>query len=176
MINNYDIIIIGTGSGGSTIAYKLASTGKRILILERGGFIPKEKENWDPHEVVTKGRYRPNEEWYDQDDKPFKPYIHYNVGGNSKMYGAALFRFRESDFEEVKHYGGISPAWPFGYETLEDYYTAAEKLYSVHGKRGVDPSEPPAKKDYPLPPLVYEPLIYDLNNKLNQLGLRPFPL
>ena len=97
MTNHYDIIIIGTGSGGSTMAYKLASSGKRILILERGGFIPKEKENWDPHEVVNQGRYRPDDVWYDQDDKPFKPFIHYNVGGNSKMYGAALFRFRESE-------------------------------------------------------------------------------
>ncbi len=176
MSNHYDIIIIGTGSGGSTIAYKLAPTGKKILILERGGFIPKEKENWDPHEVVTKGRYRPTEEWYDQNDKPFKPFIHYNVGGNSKMYGAALFRFRESDFEEVNHYGGVSPAWPFGYDVLESYYEQAEKLYSVHGKRGVDPSEPPARSGYPLPPLAYEPLISDLNKKLNQLGLKPFPL
>jgi choline dehydrogenase-like flavoprotein len=176
MTNHYDIIIIGTGSGGSTIAYKLAPTGKRILILERGGFIPKEKQNWDPHEVVTLGRYRPNENWYDKDDKPFKPYIHYNVGGNSKMYGAALFRFRESDFENVKHYGGVSPAWPFGYETLEDYYTTAEELYSVHGKRGVDPSEPPASADYPLPPLAYELLIKDLAKKLQQIGLKPFPL
>lgn len=176
MNNQYDIIIIGTGSGGSTIAYKLASTGKRILILERGGFIPKEKENWDPHEVVTVGRYRPNEEWYDKEDKPFKPYIHYNVGGNSKMYGAALFRFRESDFEEVNHYGGKSPAWPFGYETLEEYYENAEKLYSVHGRRGVDPTEPPAKTEYPIPPLAYEPLIEDLEMKLKQIGLKPFPL
>lgn len=176
MTNHYDIIIIGTGSGGSTIAYKLASTGKKILILERGGFIPKEKQNWDPHEVVTLGRYRPNENWYDKDDKPFKPYIHYNVGGNSKMYGAALFRFRENDFAEVKHYGGVSPAWPFGYETLEDYYTKAENLYSVHGKRGADPSEPPAKVDYPLAALPYEPLIQDLDRKLRKLGLKPFPL
>jgi choline dehydrogenase-like flavoprotein len=176
MTNHYDIIIIGTGSGGSTIAYKLAPTGKRILILERGGFIPKEKQNWDPHEVVTLGRYRPDENWYDKDDKPFKPYIHYNVGGNSKMYGAALFRFRESDFEEVNHYGGTSPAWPFGYETLEDYYNSAEKLYSVHGKRGVDPSEPPANVDYPLPALPYEPFIQDLDKKLQHLGLKPFPL
>ncbi len=176
MTNHYDIIIIGTGTGGSTMAYKLAPTGKKILILERGGFIPKEKENWDPHEVVTKGRYRPQEDWYDKDDKPFKPYIHYNVGGNSKMYGAALFRFREADFEETDHYGGLSPAWPFDYETLEDYYTQAEKLYSVHGQRGVDPSEPPAKAAYPLPPLVYEPLIKDLEKKLQQLGLKPFPL
>lgn len=176
MTNHYDIIIIGTGSGGSTMAYKLAPTGKRILILERGGFIPKEKENWDPHEVVTKGRYRPNEEWYDKDDKPFKPFIHYNVGGNSKMYGAALFRFRESDFEEVKHYGGVSPEWPLKYEVYEPYYTQAEKLYSVHGKRGIDPSEPPANAAYPLPPLPYEPLIVDLESKMKQLGLQPFPL
>lgn len=176
MTNHYDIIIIGTGTGGSTMAYKLAATGKKILILERGGFIPKEKQNWDPHEVVTVGRYRPNDNWYDQDGKSFKPYIHYNVGGNSKMYGAAMFRFRESDFEEVAHYGGISPAWPFGYETLEDYYTQAEKLYSVHGHRGADPTEPPAAGDYPLPPLPYEPLIKDLDKKLKDLGLQPFPL
>jgi len=176
MLNHYDIIIIGTGSGGSTIAYKLAPTGKKILILERGGFIPKEKENWDPHEVVTNGRYRPKEDWYDSDDKAFKPFIHYNVGGNSKMYGAALFRFRESDFKEVRHYGGISPAWPFGYDTLETYYEQAEKLYSVHGKRGVDPSEPYAYSEYPQPALPYEPLIKDLEKKLKQIGLRPFPL
>jgi len=176
MANHYDIIIIGTGSGGSTIAYKLAPSGKRILILERGGFIPKEKENWDPHEVVTVGRYRPHEEWLDKGDKPFKPFIHYNVGGNSKMYGAALFRFRESDFEEVQHYGGTSPEWPIKYDTYEPYYTIAEKLYSVHGKRGMDPSEPWATTDYPLPPLSYEPLIKDLNEKMLQTGLQPFPL
>jgi choline dehydrogenase-like flavoprotein len=176
MSNHYDIIIIGTGTGGSTMAYKLAPTGKKILILERGGFIPKEKENWDPHEVVTKGRYRPNEEWQDQDGKPFNPFIHYNVGGNSKMYGAALFRFRESDFDEVNHYGGVSPAWPFGYDTLNKYYDDAEQLYCVHGKRGADPSEPPANMEYPQQPLPYEPLIQDLERKLKKLGLQPFPL
>ncbi len=176
MTNQYDIIIIGTGSGGSTMAYKLAPTGKKILILERGGFIPKEKENWDPHEVVTKGRYRPNENWYDNEDKPFKPFIHYNVGGNSKMYGAALFRFRESDFEKVNHYGGVSPEWPLKYDVYENYYEQAEKLYSVHGERGTDPTEPPANADYPLPPLAYEPLIKDLDVKLKSLGLKPFPL
>src|SRR6185295_17281145 len=176
MSNHYDIIIIGTGSGGSTMAYKLAPSGKKILILERGGFIPKEKENWDPHEVVTAGRYRPNDTWYDQDEKPFKPFIHYNVGGNSKMYGAALFRFRENDFESVEHYGGISPEWPLKYDVYEPYYTIAEKLYSVHGKRGVDPTEPRTNSEYPLPPFAYEPLIKDLNAKLQKLGLKPFPL
>lgn len=176
MTNYFDIVIIGTGTGGSTMAHKLSSTNKKILVLERGGFIPKEKQNWDPHEVVNNGRYRPNEQWYDKDDKPFKPFIHYNVGGNSKMYGAALFRFRESDFKAVEHYGGMSPAWPFGYETLKDYYTQAEKLYSVHGKRGADPTEPPDQAEYPLPPLAYEPLIKDLDTKLKNIGLKPFPL
>ena len=176
MKNNFDIIIIGTGSGGSTMAYKLAPSGKKILVLERGGFIPRERENWDPHEVVTAGRYRPNDTWYDQDDKPFRPFIHYNVGGNSKMYGAALFRFRESDFEKVEHHGGISPEWPLKYGTYEPWYTIAEKLYSVHGKRGVDPTEPWSKNEYPLPPLAYEPLIKDLDSKLQKLGLKPFPL
>ena len=176
MNNHYDIIIIGTGSGGSTMAYKLATSGKRILILERGGFIPKEKQNWDAHEVVTAGRYRPQEEWLDQDDKPFKPFIHYNVGGNSKMYGAAMFRFRESDFEEVRHYGGTSPEWPIKYDAYEPYYTIAERLYSVHGKRGVDPTEPWTTSEYPLPPLPYEPLIDELHESLVRLGLQPFPL
>ncbi|CAN5834544.1 GMC family oxidoreductase [soil metagenome] len=176
MSNHYDIIIIGTGSGGSTMAYKLAPSGKRILILERGGFIPKEKQNWDAHEVVTGGRYRPHEEWLDQDDKSFKPFIHYNVGGNSKMYGAALFRFRESDFEQVQHYGGSSPEWPIKYDAYEPYYSIAEQLYSAHGKRGIDPTEPWATSEYPLPPLRYEPLIKDLNKNLEQLGLQPFPL
>ena len=176
MHNHYDIIIIGTGSGGSTMAYKLASSGKTILILERGGFIPKEKENWDAHEVVTLGRYRPNEEWFDQDDKPFKPFIHYNVGGNSKMYGAALFRFRESDFEKVEHYGGTSPGWELKYDVYEPYYTIAENLYSAHGKRGADPSEPWATTEYPQPPLPYEPLIGELNQKMKQIGLQPFPI
>lgn len=176
MSNHFDIIIIGTGSGGSTMAYKLAATGKRILILERGGFVPKEKENWDAHQVVTVGRYRPHDVWYDQDDKPFKPFIHYNVGGNSKFYGAALFRFRERDFEAVEHFGGVSPEWPLKYDVYEPYYTIAEKLYSAHGKRGMDPTEPATEAEYPLPPIAYEPLIVDLEMKLRQLGLRPFPL
>lgn len=175
-MNQYDIIVIGTGSGGSTITKELAETGKKILVLERGGFIPKEKENWDPHEVVTVGRYRPNEEWYDEDNKPFKPFIHYNVGGNSKAYGAAMFRFREADFEETKHFGGVSPAWPIGYDVFEPYYTKAEAMYTVHGKRGEDPTEPPASGDYPFPPLPEEPFTKELKKKLELIGLKPFSL
>ena len=123
-MNHYDIIIIGTGAGGSTIAHKLAPSGKKILILERGDFIPREKENWDQQEVFSKGRYRANvEQMYDRDDQPFSPFTHYCVGGNTKFYGAALLRLRESDFKEVKHFDGISPAWPISYSDLEKFYT-----------------------------------------------------
>ena len=175
-MKKYDIAIIGTGIGGSTIAAQLAKTGKSILILERGGFIPKEKENWDPYQVMVAGKYRPKEEWLDGSGKPFKPFIHYNVGGNSKVYGAALFRFRETDFEEVKHYGGISPEWPLKYDVYEKYYTQAEHIYHVHGQRGIDPTEPPTNSQYPLPPLPYEPEIANIVNKMKDIGLSPFPL
>jgi choline dehydrogenase-like flavoprotein len=176
MNTKYDIIIIGSGAGGATIAYKLAPSGKRILILERGGFIPKEKENWDAHEVFTKGRYRTTEKWFDKDDKPFSPFTHYVVGGNTKVYGAAMFRFRENDFKETKHFGGISPQWPLTYEEFEPFYTEAERLYSVHGERGVDPTEPRSQSAYPFPPLEHEPSMLELYESIRSLGYRPFPL
>ena len=172
----YDIIIIGTGSGGGTIAQKLAPSGKRILILERGGFIPKEKENWDVTEVVSKGRYRTQEVWYDKDDQPFHPFTHYVVGGNSKMYGAASFRLRESDFQKNEHKTGISPAWALKYQDFEKYYTEAEKLFSVHGVRGIDPTEPPTSSDYPFPAIPVEDFTKELFENVRATGLKAFPI
>ena len=176
METKYDIIIIGSGAGGGTLAYKLAPTGKKILILERGNYIPKEKENWDAREVFTNGRYRTTEVWYDGNDKPFSPFTHYAVGGNTKMFGAALFRLRESDFNAVKHYGGLSPAWPITYDELAPFYEEAEKIYSVHGQRGADPTEPRSNNQYPFPPLQHEPSMQELYNSISSLGYNPFPL
>jgi choline dehydrogenase-like flavoprotein len=127
----FDVIIIGTGAGGGTLAYHLAPSGKRILLLERGNFLPREKENWDVEEVFVKGRYTSKDTWYDKKGKPFQPGVHYFVGGATKLYGAALFRLRKEDFGEMKHHDGISPAWPISYEDLEPYYTKAENLYQV---------------------------------------------
>jgi len=173
---HYDVIIIGTGAGGGTLAHKLAPSGKSILLLERGAYIPREKENWSTQSVFLDGRYKAKETWRDKDGKAFHPGIHYCVGGNTKVYGAALLRLREKDFEEVQHYGGLSPAWPLQYADLAPYYREAEKLYHVHGKRGVDPTDPHESEPYAYEPLPHEPRIQELHDDMQQLGLRPFSL
>jgi choline dehydrogenase-like flavoprotein len=173
---HYDIIIIGTGAGGGTLAYHLASSGKKILLLDRGGFLPREKQNWDSTEVFQNDRYHTDEIWYDKDGEPVRPGIGYWVGGNTKVYGGALFRLRERDFEEIHHVGGISPAWPLKYQDFAPYYTEAEQLYQVHGQRGIDPTEPPSHDAYPYPMISHEPRIQEIHDALTTKGLNPFPL
>ncbi|RCJ32877.1 dehydrogenase [Nostoc minutum NIES-26] len=174
--SHYDLIIIGTGAGGGTLAYRLAPTGKKILILERGPFLPREKANWDTVEVVHKDRYHTNEVWYDQKGNAIHPGTGYFVGGNTKVYGGALFRWREQDFDRVVHKGGISPEWPLKYRDFEPYYTEAEKLYEVHGKRGLDPTEPSATEDYFYPAIRHEPRIQEIHDSLQGEGYHPFYL
>lgn len=171
---HFDVIIVGTGAGGGTLAHRLAPTGKRILLLERGDWIPREKENWDSHAVVVDNRYHITEAWEDGQGREFHAGTHYCVGGNTKFYGAALIRLRQDDFGEIAHHGGTSPAWPLGYDELEPYYTQAEHLYQVHGARGSDPTEPPASAPYLHPPLRHEPRIQELVDDLTALGHRPF--
>jgi choline dehydrogenase-like flavoprotein len=173
-MERYDVIIIGTGAGGGTLAHRLAPSGKRILLLERGDFVRRERENWDPGAAIRDARYHAGETWYDRDGRAFKPGTHYNVGGNTKFYGAALFRLRERDFGELKHEGGLSPAWPVGYDVFEPYYGQAEQLYRVHGARGEDPTEPPASSAFPHPPVSHEPRIQELHESLTRIGCRPF--
>jgi choline dehydrogenase-like flavoprotein len=176
MENEYDIIIIGTGAGGGTLAHRLAPSGKRILLLERGDFLRRELENWSSKEVFGRARYKTKEEWIDKDGQPFHPGQHYYVGGQTKFYGAVLFRLRERDFGEVRHHGGISPAWPLSYGDFEPYYTQAEQLYLVHGERGEDPTEPPASGPYPYPAISHEPRIQKLHDDLVRTGHKPFHL
>jgi choline dehydrogenase-like flavoprotein len=170
----YDVIIIGTGAGGGTLAWKLAPSGRRILLLERGDYVPREKRNWDSRYVVAEGGYHVREAWLDERGREFHPGTHYFVGGNTKFYGAALLRMRREDFGEVRHHGGVSPAWPIAYEDLEPYYTQAEHLYQVHGARGEDPTEPPASAPYRHPPVSHEPRLQELHDGLRAAGYRPF--
>jgi choline dehydrogenase-like flavoprotein len=174
MTTKYDVIIIGSGAGGGTLAHQLAPSGKSILILERGDWLKREQQNWDVEEVFVKNRYVPKETWYDKTGKPFQPGVHYFVGGATKMYGAALYRLRKQDFGELKHYDGISPAWPIGYDEMEPYYTRAEQLYQVHGARGEDPTEPPFSAPYPFPAVSHEPRIQKLHDDLARAGYHPF--
>ena len=170
----YDVIIIGSGAGGGTLARHLAPSGKRILVLERGGWLPRELANWDANEVFVKNRYVPKETWYDKDNKAFQPGVHYWVGGATKFYGAALYRLRKEDFGELMHYDGPSPAWPISYDEMEPYYTLAEQFYQVHGARGEDPTEPRASAPYPYPAVSHEPRIQQLHDDLAELGYHPF--
>ncbi|MEU9078755.1 GMC oxidoreductase [Kitasatospora sp. NPDC004745] len=173
---HYDVIVVGTGAGGGTLAHRLAPTGKRVLLLERGDYLPRERDNWDSTAVFVKGKYRAPEYWYDKDDNAFPPEVNYYVGGNTKFFGAALFRLRPEDFGELRHHGGTSPAWPIDYTDLEPYYSRAEQLYRVHGRHGEDPTAGPASSPYPFPPVEHEPRIQQLSDDLEKHGLHPFHL
>ncbi|HEX5631893.1 MAG TPA: GMC family oxidoreductase [Gemmatimonadales bacterium] len=171
---HYDVIIIGTGAGGGTLARKLAPSGKRILLLERGDYVTREPDNWSSRAVNVEAKYHTREVWKDAKGKDLHPHTSYNVGGNTKFYGAALFRLRREDFGEVRHHGGLSPAWPITYDDLEPYYDQAERLYHVHGARGADPTEPWASAPYPHPPVSHEPRLQQLHEDFARQGVQPF--
>jgi len=173
-MDSYDVIIVGTGAGGGTLARCLAPSGKRILLLERGDWLPREPSNWLAQDVFVDNRYVSEDTWYDPKGKAFQPQIHYFVGGATKLYGAALYRLREEDFGELNHHDGVSPAWPISYEELEPYYSKAEQLYEVHGEHGQDPTEPYASAPYPFPAVSHEPRIQQLSDDFEAAGYHPF--
>jgi choline dehydrogenase-like flavoprotein len=174
MAEHYDVIIIGTGAGGGTLAHTLAPSGKKILLLERGNFLPREMANWDAQSVFVDGRYVSKDAWYDSDGSEFQPQVHYFVGGATKLYGAALYRLRPGDFGDLHHVDGLSPAWPLSYDDFEPYYTRAEWLYQVHGNHGEDPTEGHWSKQYPWPAVSHEPRIEQLFGDLESAGYHPF--
>ncbi|UYT88871.1 GMC family oxidoreductase N-terminal domain-containing protein [Priestia megaterium] len=170
----YDVIIIGTGAGGGTLAYALKDSKLNVLILERGDYLPQEEQNWSAEATFKENRYKTKEKWYDHEGKEFSPGVNYYVGGNTKVYGAVMFRLRQEDFKELEHEGGrISPAWPISYEDLEPYYNQAEELYHVHGNLGEDPTEPPHSKPFPFPAMPHEPVLEKLSDSLKKQGLNP---
>lgn len=168
-----DVVVIGSGMGGGTAARALAERAVDVLVLERGERLRREPENWSPEEVFLRRRYKPAEVWEDGEGRTFAPGVHYVVGGNTKVYGASLPRFRESDFEEVAHLDGVSPAWPFRYADLEPYYGRAEQLYAVHGTAGSDPTEPWRSAPFPYAALPHEPYVAALVERLTTAGVHP---
>jgi len=175
MSNEWDVIIIGSGPGGGTMALELAATGRRILLLERGGYLKRERANWSSQAVFVEGKYQCPDVWSDRTGNEFHPGLHYVVGGNSKVYGGSLYRLRERDFSALQHEEGVSPAWEISYDVFEPYYTRAETLFHVHGLRGADPTEPWASAPYPHPPVRHEPRIQALHDSLTRAGHHPYP-
>ncbi len=173
--DTWDIIIIGSGAGGGTVARALADTGANILVLERGDAIPREDQNWNPDAVWRELRYRTTETWLDEKGAPFRPYTHYCVGGNTKFWGTVMYRLRPQDFKTLEHMDGVSPAWPIDYDTLAPYYDRAEELYGVHGQHGVDPTEAP-RGPYPFPPVPHARVVDEIVERLKRQGLHPSPL
>jgi choline dehydrogenase-like flavoprotein len=174
-VNTFDIVIIGSGAGGGTIARELAATGAKILIVERGDFVPQEDHNWNPTSVWKDLRYRTTETWLDEAGRSFRPYTHYCVGGNTKFWGTVMYRLRPQDFKEMQHADGVSPAWPIDYDTLAPYYDRAEAMYDVHGEAGADPTEGP-RNPYPFPPVPHAKVVGAIVEQLKAQGLHPSPL
>ncbi len=175
MTERFDLVILGSGAGGGTLARALAPTGARILIVERGEAVPREPENWSPAAVWKDLRYRTTERWVDHTGEAFLPYTHYVVGGNTKFWGSVLIRLRREDFGVLRHMDGESPAWPIAYEDLAPYYDAAERMYGVRGEAGIDPTDPP-RGPFPHPAVPHAPVVQSLVDRLRGLGLHPSPL
>jgi choline dehydrogenase-like flavoprotein len=173
-----DIVIIGSGMGGATLAAGLAGSGARILILEKGSQLLDSPETRDPRAIFEHAYFRRNNElWRDgHDGATFLPGNHYYVGGNSKFYGAVLIRFRAEDFLDMEHEGGLSPAWPYSYGEIEPFYSRAEALYRVRGELGDDPTEPFHSAPYPFPAIPDEPALADVRSRLSSIGLHPSAL
>ena len=172
---SYDVVILGSGMGGSTFAHALRHSGLKVLIVDRGGHLPREDANWDTNAVFGAKRYSNAEPWYDaKTGAAFTPGVYYYVGGNTKFYGAMLPRFREADFGAFDHAEGTSPAWPLTYADLEPWYCAAEKLYRVHGSASTDATDPWRSCPYPYPALDHDPALSALEASLRRDGLKPF--
>ncbi|RCW80495.1 GMC oxidoreductase [Paracoccus lutimaris] len=169
-----DVVIIGSGVGGGAVAHRLAGSGARILILERGDFLPNEPQNADAEAVFVQARYKTREEYQDETGRRYRPGQYYYVGGHTKFYGTAMFRFREGDFRETAHEGGISPAWPISYADLAGHYDEAERLFGVRGEAGQDPTEPPRAAPYAHAAIPHEPVLARMAEALRGQGLRPF--
>ena len=175
-VQHADVVIVGSGMGGGTLAWALRDSGARVLLIERGDFLPSEPENWSAQAVFGEKRYKAKEQWCDASGGWFSPGVHYFVGGNTKVYGAALPRLRQEDFGEIQHAGGVSPAWPISYDDLAPYYDRAEQLFWVHGEAGADPTDPPRSGPFPFPPMPPDPYMAELAERFREQGLHPAPL
>lgn len=171
-----DIVIIGSGIGGATLASAVAGSGARVLVLERGQHLPDTPEARDDRAIFERGFYRSSEEWIGTDGERFLPGNYYYVGGNSKFYGAVMYRYRAEDFEPRPHMDGASPGWPLRYDEMAPWYDRAEALFRVRGAAGQDPTDPPRSGPFPYPPVPDEPALRQVRDRLRRAGVTPSSL
>lgn len=174
--DHYDVVIVGSGAGGGTLAWALRDSGRSVLLVERGPFLPQEVGNWDSDAVLGKQVYANSEPWLDAAGRPYQPFMYHYVGGMTKLYAGTLLRFRAEDFGLLRHPEGLSPSWPVDYDEFEEWYSAAEELYLTHGEAGVDPTEPYRSRPFTHPPLPLAPEIEEFRQRLSAVGLHPFAL
>jgi len=172
-----DVLIIGSGPGGGTLAHALRDKGARILVVEKGDYLPSEPENWSPKANFQERRYKTDMEWVDgSTGSRFRPNLYQYVGGCSKVWGTVMVRLRPEDFEELRLEDGTSPAWPIAYNELAKYYDAAEALYGVHGRLGDDPTAPKDQAPPPHPFVGHSPTIGKIVERMSAQGVHPFEL
>lgn len=171
-----DLIIVGSGVGGATLASALAPSGLKIIVLEKGERILPTPEARDDVAIFQRGHFAPTEKWMGSDGTPFVAGNYYAVGGNSKFYGAVMYRYREKDFMPRAHLQGSSPGWPMSYADLEPWYGKAETLFKVRGTTKEDPSEPVHSNGYTYPPVPDEPVMRKVRDRLKRAGAHPSSL
>ncbi|PBB28912.1 GMC family oxidoreductase [Mesorhizobium sp. M1A.F.Ca.IN.020.06.1.1] len=171
-----DIVIIGSGIGGASLAHSLAGTGRRIVILERGEHLRDAPQARDDRAIFLEGFYRSTEKWVGTDGQAFLPGNYYYVGGNSKFFGAVMYRYRLEDFSPRPHMDGASPGWPITYHELEPWYERAEAIFKVRGDPTQDPTEPPRTGPYRFPSVPDEPAIAAVRARLKEAGIHPASL
>jgi choline dehydrogenase-like flavoprotein len=173
---HYDVIVIGSGPAGATLVRQLCVAGLKVLLLERGQAMPLQDQNIADVNLFRKDRYHPGEQWFGSDGDPFSPQMVYALGGNSKIWGGVLERLREREFQGLSLQEGPTPDWELRYGDLAPWYEQAETLYRVHGRGGVDPSEPPRLGDFPHAPRPIEPFMEELRLGLQRQSLHPYDL
>ena len=180
MPEKYDAIIIGTGAGGGAIGWKLASSGKQVLFIERGKTF-NDKEIGQDEKKMLIDLVAADSRSHSFDGLEHAPFTGGVTGGSTAVYGACLMRPGPSDFEPGRYYGDYIDSaldyWPVGLSEFEPWLTEAENLMLVAGDHNCPmPHLSKRLTPYPLEPMTMHAANGQLMETFKSKGLSPFPL